>query len=311
VDSEVIHPADEEEDVVLRCIRLAVAAVIGAACVLSGPAVPAVADYPHGGGDPERVAEMVGPDSVSPKEATARCPDDTYVFAAGARVVDGNGRVVLTSIVPDQATRSVTVSAKERNGYQGVWSLVAFAVCDWSVSRPGIVSETAYGDTTVTASCPGETRLTGVGFSLAGSVESIGVREVAFGPGLRDARVGVGGSDTLVGLTAYGICKWPTQHGGPPGVVVHNPGTADAGWPKVATAGDSTLDMRLYAVGATVTGPGDAFLTGLVPNLNQDLAVAEATRGTTGTTAARRLAVSDDGDDGSLSVSGLFMATFH
>jgi hypothetical protein len=295
---------------VLLSIRFGVAAVIGAACVLTGPAVPAGADPPLGGGSPQRVDETAGPSTVTPKEVTARCPDDTYLFAAGAKVVDGNGGVVLTAIVPDPAVRSVTVSATARDWYDGSWSLVAFAICDWSGTPPGVVVETEDGESTVTASCPGANRLTGIGFRLDGPVESIGVREVAIGPERRDARVGAGGEGTPDSLTAYGICKWPS---GPAGVVVHNPGTVDSVWPKIATASDTTLDMRVYAAAATVTGPGDAFLTALVPNVNQNVAWAEATRSGPLAADGRRVADPDDDDevDGTLSASALLSGTFH
>jgi hypothetical protein len=287
----------------LSRLKVGAAVALGAATVLAGPTSPALA-----GGAPVRFAASTGTDAVTPKTVTARCPTGS-LFATGARIVGGGGAVVLTAIIPHAASDSVTVTAAARPWYQGAWSLTAFAVCDRSVSPPGVISAAAQGSGSVTATCPGGSRLTGAGFRLDGAVDHLGVREVAIGPGLREVRVGVGGTGLPTGLTAYGLCKPPT---GPDGVLVTNPGAVNGDWPKATAVGDATMDTRVYGVGASVTGPADAFLTALVPNVNLNLAMAEAARGGPPATGAARLSAADDGDaDGSLSVSGVFIGTFH
>jgi len=288
----------------LTRLRVGVAVALGAAYVFVGPTSPALA-----GGSPVRFDASTGPDAVTPKVVTARCPTGS-LFATGARIVGGDGGVVLTAMVPDATSDSVTVTAAARAWYDGAWSLTAFAVCDRSASPPGVVSETAHGQASVTVSCPGESRLTGAGFRSDGWAEHVGVREVAIGPGLRDVRVGVSGSATPASLTAYGICKPET---GPAGVLVTNAGQFTGNWPKVTSTEDAPPDMRVYGVAATVTGPEDAFLTALVPGVDQNVAVAEATRGGPQTGGGLRVAddAEDEEDDGSLSASGIFNATFH
>jgi hypothetical protein len=290
---------------VLTRFKVGVAVVLGAAHVFVGPTTPALA-----GGSPERVDASTGPDAVTPKTVTAQCPDGWFVFATGARIIGGDGGVVLTGAEPSPDLTSVSVTASAREWFDGDWSLKAFAVCDQAM-QPRLVSETVYGQTEVTVRCPGLSRLTGAGFRLDGPVESVGLREVAIGPGLQEARVGVGATGTAspTSVTVHGICRWRPAADSPVGVVVHNPGTVDDTWPKVTTAEDSTLDLRLYGVAATVSGPADAFLTALVPGVNHDVATAEATR--SGPSAAGLRAGDEDDDDGSLSASGLFIGTFH
>jgi len=287
----------------LTRLKVGAAVALGAATVLGGPNSPALA-----GGTPVRVDASTDMDAMSPKTVTATCPTGS-LFATGARIVGGGGGVVLTAMIPNAAAESVTVTAAARSWYQGQWSITAFAVCDRSISPPGVISETAYGPASVTVTCPGDSRLTGAGFRLDGPVGHLGVREVAIGPGLREVRVGVGATGTPGSVTAYGLCKPPT---GTDGLLVTNPGVVNGNWPKVAAAGDATLDMRVYGVGATVTGPADAFLTALVPALNGNMAVAEAARGGAPAAQARRLGLADDDEgDGSLSASGIFSGVFH
>jgi hypothetical protein len=293
----------------LARLKVGVAVALGAASVFVGPTTPALA-----GGSPHRFDATTGPDAESAKTATAECPPGLFVFGVGARVTGGEGGVVITAIVPDASMGSVTAAATARDWFDGVWSLTAFAVCDVAYAGVGRVSETTYGETSASATCPGHTRLTGAGFRWDGSVETRGVREVALGPGLLTARVGLGGATGPTSLTTYAICRWYSWQDGPAGAVVNNPGTLDGTWPKMTTVEDTTVDMRLYGVGATVTGPADAFLTALVPSVNHDVAVAEATR--SGPWPAPGMRVADDGeddedDDGSLSASGLFVGVFH
>jgi hypothetical protein len=284
--------------------RLSVVVVVVGAAV--GVAVPASAQA--GGDPPERFARTAGPDGDATKVVSVRCPDpDTSVFGAGARVVGGGNDVVLTAMEPDSTLTRVTATATARPGHHGDWALTVYVVCDRSVGVSGLLSETAYGVGTVTASCPAQAHVTATGFRLHGPVGSTSIREVAMGPGLHDVRVATNGVPES--LTAYAICKQPTQPHGISGQVMTNR-AAVGGWPAGAAVGDSTPDMTVYGVGASVVGPGEPFLTALVPNLDLNVAVAEATGGATAS-GARAMTDSDDESDSELGVTGAFIGTFH
>lgn len=118
-----------------------VAALVMATSGVEVVAVPAQA----GGISPVWVVQASTHDSSPHKAATATCPANHPVFAAGARIVDPDGGVVLTGMIPDPALTSVTATGSARTGYSGEWSLVAFAVCDLTTSPPGRVAATALG----------------------------------------------------------------------------------------------------------------------------------------------------------------------
>lgn len=286
-------------------VRLGVVGVVVGATV--AVAVPASAQF--NGDPPARFERTVGPDSSNPKVVPVRCPDpDKSVFGVGARVVGGGGQVVLTAMEPDRGLRQVTATATARAGYVGSWALTVYVVCDRSNYPSGLTHETVHGEGAVTASCPVGTHVTGTGFRLDGPVQSASLREVAIGPGLHDVRVSTNGVSP--GLTAYAICKWHTRvAAGYPGAVETGRSTVDS-WPASASVGQSDPDLTVYGVGAVVSGPGEPFLTALVPNLDLNVAVAEATGPVRPTGAARSMSYSDEDSDGELDVTGAFIGTF-
>ncbi|WP_326554431.1 hypothetical protein [Micromonospora sp. NBC_01813] len=294
------------------------AAAGAAALALAAGLTVAPGGPAHAGGfAPVRVEQVSDSDDSTTKTATATCPGARSVFAAGARVVNGDGGVVLTAMVPNPELTSVTVTAKARTGHAGDWSLTAYATCDTSTSPPKRTAVTVNWASTAQVSCPDDTRVVGTGFRFEGSVDHTYVDEVAFGPGLRDVRVHTGGDAEPASLTAFGICKEPT---GPTGVRVNASSAYDGSWPKAAVTDDPGPDLHVYAVGARVVGSGEFFLSALVPNSSLRLAGAEAVQasqlpGAAGTGDAGRAGGADtgaDGDgDGSLTVSGLLMAAFH
>jgi hypothetical protein len=251
---------------------------------------------------------MTGPDGTAAKIATVSCPEaDQSVYAAGARVIGGDGRVVLTAAVPDPTLSSVTAAARARDGFTGSWALVAYAVCDRSPFQPTREARSADGQASATATCPGAGRLTGTGFRFEGAVEHLGLTEVTIGPGLRSVRVGVGGSATPQRVTAFGICRLVTPDEAPPRDLLSHAQAVDQ-WPATAVVEESTSDMTVFGVGASVSGPGNPFLTALVPNPELGRAVAEAAGGNVSGFAPT---ADEDDDGGEVSVTALVLGVFH
>lgn len=287
-------------------------ATTGLVVVPGGPA--------HAGGrSPVRVAETSDSDDSATKTVTAECAGAGSVYAAGAEVIGGGGGVALTGMVPDARLTSVTVTATARTGHQGDWSLVAYATCDTLTIPMVRTSTTVESASTAEASCDGNTKLVGTGFQVTGSVDQTYVDEVAFGPGLRTVRVHTDGGADPASLTAFGICKLPTQMTGPPGGVRVETGSAhDGTWPKTTVTADPDPDLHVYAIGASAVGPGEFFLSALVPSPNLRLAGAEAVQASPLPGAAAALgtgragvAAADGDDEGSVTVSGLLMSAFH
>jgi hypothetical protein len=99
------------------------------------------------------------------------------------------------------------------------------------------------------------------------------------------------------------MCKPMT--GGNPQPVSHSHAVGD--WPA-STSVEVRSDTHVYGVGATVSGPGYPFLTGLVPDVANGRGIAEATR-----TGAGPVAMLMDGDDGEgeLGVRAASIGTFY
>jgi hypothetical protein len=289
-----------------------------AATALAGAAVGPVAPA-HAGGSPVRVAQPSAHDQSPSKTVTASCPGGTTALAAGARVLGGDGGVVLTGMVPDPALSSVTATAAARTGHLTAWTLVAYAICDQTASPVGRVATTVAGSATATTSCPGQSRLTGTGFRLQGSVDYSYPDEVWFGPGLQQVRVHAAGPGTPGSVTAFAICLAPSA---PAGTRVSATSDHDSAWPKLVTVGDPAGGPEsVYGVGAAVEGGANqVFLTALVPSPDQHLALAEASRarplpGGQLAGAARFAAAGQDGEEsgaeGSVTVFGILIGTFH
>jgi hypothetical protein len=119
--------------------------------------------------------------SNTTKAASVACPAGKKVLGAGARILGGDGQVVLDDLVPVASLNSVTVAAYEDStGYAGNWSLDAYAVCanpPANLSRQA--ADTTPADSTddaVGIACPGGTQLHGLGGEITG-----GQGEVMFG----------------------------------------------------------------------------------------------------------------------------------
>jgi hypothetical protein len=287
-----------------RGVGVLAAALVG----LTGLAGPAPQAPP--GGSPLRVAAASSHDTTPIKHATASCPLGSSVFAAGARIIDGDGAVVLTRMLPDPSLTSVTTTGVARTGHARDWSVQAYAICDRSTFPPWLAHTTVHSATTATATCPGAQLLVGTGFALDAVVDHNHLVEVTIGPGLRQVRVSTGGPGTPSRLTAVAICKQPSSPTGNHGVRLEATSAVDATWPKTVAVGDSVADRWIYGVGAAITGPADAFLTALVPHVDPDLAVATAARRNQPAFADGRASLAAD-ESGSVSVYAAAIGTFH
>jgi hypothetical protein len=276
------------------------AAVAGlAAGLLVAPAGAAQAS-----GSPERVTETGAFTAQPVKSVTATCPEGTVRYAGGGAVdygPAGGGGVALTGVVPDDGGASITVTAAAAPGHTGPWSLTAFALCETSV-EPWRIAESGAG--TATATCPGQTRLFGLGFRITGTPGSGHVREIALDPGLTRVRVTAGGpaADTA-GVTAIALCRPAAAE-----MRRARAGTDAAGWPKTVARPATEPDLAGYATGATVTGPGAATLDAIVPGPDGGTTWA---RGTLVGGPAAPSGRFGGGDDGSLTMDAALIGTFH
>jgi len=110
-----------------------------------------------------------GPDSVSPKAATATCPKFFTVIGAGGDISGGAGKVALEQVQPDLRTRSVQVTAAETDRNPLNWSVRARAIC---APVPGGLVEKVWhsaitsADKEQTVRCPAGKTLLGFGYAV-------------------------------------------------------------------------------------------------------------------------------------------------
>lgn len=273
--------------------------VLASGAAAGGPVTPAWA-----GGSPVRVAQPSSHDATQTKLVSVACPGTGQsVYAPGVRVIGGGGAVVITAMVPDPTLTSVTVAATARTGYTGKWSLVAYAVCYTSVHPPGRVDASAAGASTVTATCPGTSRLTGLGFRIDDADRGAYLAEAAPDAGLRQVRVRTRGVPDS--LAAYGICRPPA---GPAGSRLQATAAVAPTGTTVSVA-EQSQQRTIYGAGAAVSGPGATLLSAIVPDLAGNRALAEAVPA--GAAGARSAVQSDDADEDEVTVYGTFIGTFH
>jgi hypothetical protein len=245
--------------------------------------------------DPGRVTETspFGPQPV--KSVTATCSDG-WVRYAGGGAVDygpaGGGGVALTGVIPDADGHSITVTAAAAPGRPGGWALTAVAICAQSV-EPRRIAE--HGTGTVTAECPGESRLFGLGFRA----ENSRVTEVAMDAGLSRVRVTASGPAEV---SAIALCR-------PPAADMRRVRVTEshAGWPITASDQESDPEARTYATGASVSGPPAAALDAIVPGPDDGTSWARATL--VGVPGMQRN--DDEDDDGSVTLDSGRIGTFH
>ncbi len=265
----------------------AVVAVVVAAGAL-GAALPG-GSAAATGADRDRYRAESAHDTSTPKAVTAGCPAGEIAFGGGGRVVDGNGSVLLTSVVPDGD--SVTVTAGALPEYETAWSVVAVVVCyppqpaavaARSAAAPATSTQSVVAHASV-ATCPSGTELSGTGFALAGGPGQQLLTGLVPDTGARTVSVSV--VNTASGLakpTAYAVCVPPF---GDPYYALRVEGSSanDTTVPKVASASGAPGGVDDWAVlsgagGLIVNGPSDAFLDTVVPDPGLLSATARANR---------------------------------
>lgn len=267
---------------------VAVAVLLAAGALTAAlPAAPAAATA-----DRDRYRAESAHDTGTPKTVTADCPAGEIAFGGGGRIVDGNGSVLLTSVVPDGD--SVTVTAGALPQYETAWSVVAVVVCYPPQPAAGARSLVASTQSVVAhasaATCPAGTVLSGTGFALAGSPGQQLLTGLV--PDATAGTVSVSVVNKASGLakpTAYAVCVPPEDPGYPLRVEGNSP--TDTTVPKVASASGNPGGVDDWAVlsgagGLIVNGPSDAFLDAVVPDPGLLSATARADRlpgGATGT----------------------------
>jgi hypothetical protein len=272
------------------------ALVVPAAEVATGTATAAHASSWRTGRSSPSNAEPV-------KAVRVTCPDDSVPYAGGGAVVygqAGNGGAALTSIVPVPGAGAVVVTATAPAGQTADWALVGFAICSTFNLDPVVVVRTGPG--TATAACDDGMALFGAGFHVAGDPATGHVTGIDLNPDVTAVRVTAGGPGAAdAEVAAIAVCLpagLPTRL-----VQARNDG---AGWPKLVSRQDNDAELKPYATGATVTGPGAATLDAVVPASDDGVSWA---RGTLYGGMAQKSA--DGGDDESVSLETALIGTFH
>jgi hypothetical protein len=153
--------------------------------------------------------------SSSTRTHTVSCPAGKRVIGAGGTIWQGEGRVKVDEIRPNESLEQVTVYASEdQDGTSANWSLRAYAVCAYAPTglvRVRAAAANGWDRRAVTATCPSEKRL----LSVAGGVEATNrtpMRVYQMQPSLdlKTATVRVGTHGSTSGATgevrAYAIC---------------------------------------------------------------------------------------------------------
>ncbi len=69
-------------------------------------------------------------DEIEFETVTVSCPAGKHLLGTGARINNGNNRVVLDDLRPDASLRNVTVTGYEdSDGYDSDWTVTAFGIC--------------------------------------------------------------------------------------------------------------------------------------------------------------------------------------
>jgi hypothetical protein len=124
------------------CTAVVVAATPAAAAT---DLVTAFGSSPQSGSEPTKQAEAV-------------CPAGRQVLGGGADIVNGGNGVRVSVLVPDQAKHSyVVVGTEDARGYDGSWTINAFAVCGtvtgYQVVNAGTASAPGESDVSAQADC--------------------------------------------------------------------------------------------------------------------------------------------------------------
>jgi hypothetical protein len=266
-----------------RFTRVSMAAAVGmaAAGAVAGLAPPEPA---HAAG---RYRAESGYDSSSPKSVVATCPPGEVAIGGGARIKGGGGGVRLAALVPTGT--SVEATGDALPAQDGEWSVVAVAVCvPATMTTPTVVASPSGSRT---ATCPGDTVLSGTGFDLPAGVPLTGLVPDADGGAVtvQTAFQPFGGT----GPVAYAVCvpglrvsasaegpryrRWqktsPSSGSARKVVVVRQDGPWE--FPSMSGAG---ADVTMAAGGPGLPVVASAFIDAIVPSADGSTVTVEAVR---------------------------------
>lgn len=225
------------------------------------------------------------------QSATATCPNNQFLSGAGGGVTGGGGDVTLTDVIPNLATRSVTVWAHTNSPVMPAYTVGAEAIC---VPGPAPANHVLVSNTTgpnavvnksVVATCPAGTQLLGTGYEMNQAFGKAFPRWIYPNFALTTNTVVADATGALVGnpwqLTAHAICGTP-----PAGVApsrLGNGGVVNPASPKTTSTIACPAGTRTTGVGSLVApGPavaGFVLINGISANLGQDVATTSAVEG--------------------------------
>lgn len=256
----------------LARLGLAGALAIAGTGVALGAAAPAAATVAN--------ATVAAPAGTIMINAVATCPGGQYLTGAGGAVVNGNGDVTLTDIIPDTVARTVTVWGHANGGAApAAYQVRAQAIClpgppppnyQLVVSR-GPAGPAAWNSQPV--ACPAGTNLLGLGASLDGANGNVlyqTIRPTSLTDGLvqAGAAAGFGGSWQL---TAYAMCASPVP-GFTPLPLSSATGLTNSVTPKATPGPVCPAGTVTTGVGGTVSRSalGNVMLSEVTSNAAQD-----------------------------------------
>jgi hypothetical protein len=221
----------------------------------------------------QRVEAVSATDGDSSKSAVVDCPAGTRVYNAAGRINGGVGAVVLDDVTPNATLTSVLVTAYETSPDDS-WSVIAYALCGSPVlnlQRISIASASnSLSPKTVTPTCPGPTRLYGLGAEITGALGAVVLDDLIPNAGLTGITVTAyetGAYAPNWTITGYAICgnaATTMQR-----VAVSNPVSPglDPISPKAATTTACPPGTVLHGAGAELTGAlGDVSLDEVIPS---------------------------------------------
>lgn len=256
--------------------------VIGAA--LTVPAGPAQAVA-----NPYRNQGVSANDASSPKDAVASCTGNDRLVGMGAKIEGGQGEVLLTGMVPDLATDSVTATGVENVAVGTAWQAIAWAICAPVGTEPAnlaveddVAVAVPASPKTVDAQCQGNSIVYSVGFILTEDDGKVAIDEVEFDPAFTSGSVTAYTNNGLAGswgLQTYVICGAPSPN---PSLQTWT-SARNSITPKTETTPVCGGTTEVHGVGAVIDGArGDASITTLNPR--PQLTTGEATVREIGTT---------------------------
>jgi hypothetical protein len=200
--------------------------VIAGAVLAAGVATPVIVTTVASAATGLTVVSARSPETGSEgfKLAQAFCPAGTHVVGGSARIDGGADGVNLYSMVPvaaapDSTDSFLATAMANWRGYDGSWSVVAWAYCasgvtGWQIVHTNQISGPDQSITSVTASCPAGTVVIGAGGAAANGPEFLLNSVVtAQQPDRVSAIVALDANPGLSGLTtdvhAFAICVDP------------------------------------------------------------------------------------------------------